>query len=139
MSLIRISGATAVAAFLLLAPNLSNPGQAAVTVNASNNPSRVQTYATVDRSLADAKETAGTNAAAAEAGFLEMYSGNRSSTEGHGGSDSISDNEVRMEASGMQPTTEGRGFSVFCVSLVTSLALMLGIFGLFFRKKGSGS
>ncbi|OWR27376.1 hypothetical protein CDO73_22405 [Saccharibacillus sp. O23] len=30
---------------------------------------------------------------------------------------------------------EGKGFSVFCISLAVSLALMLGIFGLTLRRK----
>lgn len=30
---------------------------------------------------------------------------------------------------------EGKGFSVFCISLAVSLALMLGIFGLTMRRK----
>jgi len=43
--------------------------------------------------------------------------------------------DIGIEGSPAASMTEGKRFSVFCVSMAASLAVMLGVFGLMVRRK----
>lgn len=43
--------------------------------------------------------------------------------------------DMGIEGSAAASMTDGKRFSVFCISMVASLAVMLGVFGLMVRRK----
>ncbi len=43
--------------------------------------------------------------------------------------------DMGLDGYGAAPMTDGKRFSVFCISMVASLAVMLGVFGLMVRRK----
>lgn len=98
-----------------------------IAISGTASPAYAEEAFTADRAIVSTASTLGQENAALE--YATVRSG-----------DSVpAVVDMGIDAYAASPMTEGKRFSVFCISMVASLALMLGIFGLWVRRKNSNS